>query len=176
MCVMFKPEVEFLGRTVNKNGLGIGWNYIDTINKWPIPACTKGVERFCGFANYHRNFIQGFAEMAVPLCAVPGKNRFHWGDEQQSTFNKVKLALTSAPVLTLPIKEGNFISDTDASEFALVAELLQARDGQERTISYASIALLPEQITVFYESLGITSDCNFYQILSVLPWKTIYDS
>lgn len=59
-CVVFKQEVEFLGRTVTKNGLGIGSNYIDTINKWPIPTCTKDVERFCGFANYHRNFIKDF--------------------------------------------------------------------------------------------------------------------
>lgn len=44
-CGLFKQEVEFLGRTVTKNGLGIGSNYIDTINKWPIPTCTKDVER-----------------------------------------------------------------------------------------------------------------------------------
>lgn len=45
----------------------------------------------------------------------------------------------------MPTKEGHFILDTDASEFALGAELLQIQDGQERTISYASIGLLPEQ-------------------------------
>lgn len=56
-CGLFKQEVEFLGRTVSKNRLGIGSNYIDTIKKWPIPTCTKDVERFCGFADYHRNFI-----------------------------------------------------------------------------------------------------------------------
>ena len=94
----------FLGRTVNKSGLGIGQHYINTIEKWPIPTCTKDVERFCGFANYHRNFIQGFANMTTPLYAVTGKNRFHWGEEQQSAFDKVKLVLTSAPVLTLPTK------------------------------------------------------------------------
>lgn len=139
-------EVEFLGRTVNRGGLGIGQSYIDTMDNWSIPLCTKDVERFCGFANYHRNFIKDFAEMIALLYAVRGKNRFNWGDEQQSAFNKVKLALTGAPVLTLPTKEGHFILDTeeghfildtDASEFALGAELLQIQDGQERTISYA---------------------------------------
>lgn len=62
-CVLFKQEVELLGRSVTKNSLGIGSNYVDTINKWPIPTCTKDVERFCGFANYHRNFINDFAMM-----------------------------------------------------------------------------------------------------------------
>lgn len=45
----------------------------------------------------------------------------------------------------MPTKEGHFILDTDSSEFAMGAELMQIQDGQERIISYASIALLPEQ-------------------------------
>lgn len=144
-CILFRKEVEFLGRTVNKNGLSIGPNYIETINNWPKPENTKDVERLCGFANYHRNFRKNFAELTIPLYAVTGKNRFYWGDEQQSAFDKVKLALTSAPVLTLPNKDGQFILDTDASEFAFGAELVQIRDNEERTISYASLSLLPEQ-------------------------------
>lgn len=165
-CVLFKQEVEFLGRTVNRSGLGIGQSYIDTMNNWPIPLCTKDVERFCGFANYHRNFIKDFAEMIAPLYAVTGKNRFNWGDEQQSAFDKVKLALTSAPVLTLPTKEGHFILDTDASEYALGAELLQIQDGQERTISYASIGLLPEQkryCTTRKELLAVVTFTRYYR-------------
>lgn len=104
MC-FFKQELEFLGRTVTKNGLGIGTNYIDTIKKWPRPTCTKDEERFCGFANYQRNFIKDFAKMAVSLYACTGKIRFHWGEEQQSAFDEVNLALAIAPVLTLPTKE-----------------------------------------------------------------------
>lgn len=57
--------------------------------------------------------------MNVPLYACTGKNRFHWGEEQQSAFNEVKLALASAPVLTSPTKEDYFILDTDASEFSV---------------------------------------------------------
>lgn len=43
--------------------------------------------------------------MTVPLYACTGKNRFHWGEEQQPAFDEVKLALASAPVLTLPIRK-----------------------------------------------------------------------
>lgn len=83
--------------------------------------------------------------MTVPLYACTGKNRFHWGEEQQPAFNEVKLALASAPVLTLPTKEDYSILDTDASEFAIGAELSQIQNGVERTIAYASLTLLPEQ-------------------------------
>lgn len=84
--------------------------------------------------------------MAVPSYAVTGKNRFHrGGGGQQSAFDKMKLVLTSAPFLTLTTREGHFILDTDVSEFTLGAELSQMQEGQERTISYASIAPPPEQ-------------------------------
>ena len=64
----------------------MGPGYVDTITDWPIPKCTKDVEKFCGFANYHRNFIQDFAELAVPLYAITGKNKFHWDEEQQQVL------------------------------------------------------------------------------------------
>lgn len=124
------------------------------------------MERLCGFANYHRNFRKNFAELTIPLYAVIGKNRFYWGDEQQSAFDKVKLALTSAPVLTLPNKDGQFILDTDASEFAIGAELVQIRDNEERTISYASLSLLPEQrkyCTTRKELLAVVVFTRYYR-------------
>lgn len=83
--------------------------------------------------------------MTVPLYSCTCRNRLHWDEEQQSAFNEVKLALASAPVLTLPTKEDYFILDTDASEFAIGAELSQIQNGVERTIAYASLTLLPEQ-------------------------------
>ena len=65
-CELFQIEVEFLGRKVSKKGIEVGPGYVETIIDWPIPKCTKDVEKFCGFANYHRNFIQDFAELAIP--------------------------------------------------------------------------------------------------------------
>lgn len=47
-------------------------------------------------------------------------------------------ALTSTPVLTLPNSSDMFILDTDASELAIGAELVQLQDGKERVIVYRS--------------------------------------
>ena len=144
-CDLFRTEVEYLGRTVGRDGMKVSKNFIDTMEAWPVPKCTKDVERFCGFANYHRNFIKAFAEISVPLYGLTGKNKFHWEQEHQDAFDKLKIALCSAPVLTIPTKDGRFILDTDASDFAIGAELLQIQDGVERCISYCSFSLTPEQ-------------------------------
>ena len=144
-CELFQIEVEFLGRKVSKKGIEVGPGYVETIIDWPIPKCTKDVEKFCGFANYHRNFIQDFAELATPLYSVTGKNKFHWDEEQQQAFDNIKSALTSAPVLALPTKNDQFVLDTDASDQAVGAVLSQVQNGQERVIAFASVALTPEQ-------------------------------
>ena len=142
---MFQTEVEYLGRTVGRDGMRVGTNCIETIQKWPVPTSTKDVERFYGFANYHRSFIKDFAQISAPLHALTGKNPFHWETEHQTAFEQLKTALTSSPVLTLPTADGKFILDTDASDIAIGAELLQIQNGEERCIAYCSFNLTPEQ-------------------------------
>jgi hypothetical protein len=36
-CELFQSEVEFLGRKVNKTGIAIGDEYVETVRKWEIP-------------------------------------------------------------------------------------------------------------------------------------------
>ena len=144
-CELFRTEVEYLGRTVGREGMRVGEGFLETMEAWPVPTCTKDVEKFCGFANYHRSFIKDFANIALPLYRVTGKKPFQWGPEQAQAFEILKKALTSAPVLTIPNMDGKFILDTDASNEAIGAELLQVQDGEERCIAYCSMALTPEQ-------------------------------
>ena len=144
-CDLFQKQVEFLGRMVSPSGVETGPNFIKTMEKWPVPTNSKEVERFCGFANYHRGFIKNFARLTTPLYALTGKKPFHWGDEQQQAFEAVKQALVSAPVLALPTKSDPFILDTDASDLAIGAELLQVQNGEERCIAYCSLSLDAEQ-------------------------------
>ena len=144
-CDLFRQEVEYLGRTVGRDGMRVSQSFIDTMDKWKPPTSTKEVERFCGYANYHRNFIKDFAGIAAPLYGLTGKNKFHWEEEHQCAFEQLKSALSSAPVLTIPTKDGYFILDTDASDIAIGAELIQIQDGEERSISFCSFSLTPEQ-------------------------------
>ena len=68
--------------------------------------------------------------MAEPLYNVVGKHKFKWEAEQQEAFDALKEALTHPPVLALP----NLQDDTDASDHAIGAELIQVQNGEERVI------------------------------------------
>ena len=140
-CDLCKQEVSFLGRKVNKHGMAISDEYIEVIRNWKEPSNTKEVEQFLGFVNYHRNFIKDYSKIAKPLTEITGKKTFHWNNEQQEAYETLKRALQTTPVLTLPNSTDQFILDTDASDSAIGAELLQVQDGIERVIAYGSFTL-----------------------------------
>ena len=133
------------------------------------------MENLCGIANYHRNFIQDFAELAAPtFYAITGKHLLHWDEEQHQAFDNIKRTLTSAPVLALPTKNDQF--NTNASDQALVAVLSQVQNGQERVIAFASV-LNSRTETVLYDEEGTTSSHKVYQTLQTLSfWSAFYSA
>ncbi|MCU7901933.1 MAG: DDE-type integrase/transposase/recombinase [Candidatus Thiodiazotropha sp. (ex Lucinoma aequizonata)] len=144
-CIFFQKRVEFLGRFVSQNTLEMAQRDIKVVQQWPVPKCTKDVERFLGLVNYHRVFIKDFAGLAVPLYQITGKKKYTWGDEQEAAFVSLKEALLQPSVLALPNQVDDFVLDTDASDTAVGAELLQIQNGEEKVIAFGSFALTPEQ-------------------------------
>ena len=145
-CELFKEEIQFLGRKVSRAGVSLTDQSIKTIAGWIEPKNVKELQRFLGFANYHRGFIENFSEIAEPLNRLLRKKvSFKWGTDQQMSFELLKAKLSSPPVLSIPTKEGMFILDTDASDHSIGAELLQVQNGVERVIAYGSFSLQPCQ-------------------------------
>ena len=144
-CAFFQKEVEFLGRRVGPNGLQLGNEQIKAVQDWPTPTSSKEVEQFLGLVNYHRIFLKNYADLAVPLYQVTGKQKFRWEPDQDQAFQDIKTLLTQAPVLALPNRHDPFILDTDASDKAIGAEIIQVQEGVERVIAYGSMALSAEQ-------------------------------
>jgi hypothetical protein len=103
------------------------------------------MERFLGFTNYHRAFIEEYAQMAFPLQSLTGKRTYQWGDEQEKACDELRNAMVRAPVLALPNATDPFILDTDASDKSAGAELIQIQEGEERAVVYGSLTLTPEQ-------------------------------
>lgn len=166
-CVLFQTEVEFLGKTVSRDGVRVQPSKIEAITTWPTPKDRTDVQSFLGFANYHREHIRGIAGMAVSLyeLAAP-KTPFQWSDVHQKAFEAVKQALVIAPCLGYPRPEGMFVLDTDASDTAIGAELSQVQDGVERVIGYSSHVLHKIQrryCTTRKELLAVIKFCRHYR-------------
>ena len=145
-CDLFCTEVTFLGKKVSPEGVAVNPINIEKVQKWPLPRCKKDVEKFLGFANYHREHIKEFSHIASPLYGLTKRGTsFVWCKTHQTAFDHLVKCLTTAPVLAYPNPRDLFILDTDASDECIGAELVQIQDGIERVISYGSFVLTPEQ-------------------------------
>ena len=145
-CNLFQSKVNYLGHVVSSEGIQTDPDKIEAIRDWPRPITKTQVRSFLGTTGYYRRFVLDYAKIAQPLHKVAEKNGvFEWNDECENAFNKLKIALISAPILAYPMEDGDFIMDTDASNFAIGCVLSQVQDNEEKVIAYGSKALSKEE-------------------------------
>ncbi|XP_019258040.1 PREDICTED: uncharacterized protein LOC109236325, partial [Nicotiana attenuata] len=82
---------------------------IEAVQNWPRPTSVTEIRSFLGLAGYYRRFVQGFSSIASPLTKLTQKGApFRWSDDCEESFQKLKTALTTAPVLVLPSGSGMY--------------------------------------------------------------------
>ena len=102
-CECALGSVRFLGHIVSGIDLRPHPEKICVVQDWKEPTSVTGIRQFLGFTNYFRRFIDGYSFIARPLEELTGKNkRFSWSEECQASFEALRKALISAPVLRLP--------------------------------------------------------------------------
>lgn len=63
------------------------------------------VGSFFGFAGYYRRFVMEFPNIAVSLTKLTWKEeKFVWTEDCENSFQELEKKLTSASILTLPLK------------------------------------------------------------------------
>ena len=104
------------------------------------------------------------------------------GPERERAFAALKAALLTPPVLSIPTADDPFILDTDASDGAVAAELVQVHDGVEKVIAYGSFTLTAEQrryCTTRKELLAIIRIVYKNSLLSKyieIHWKLLFSA
>ena len=156
----FQSKVLFLGHTLSKEGISPNPEKVQKVKDWPVPSNAKEVHSFLGLVSYYRWFIPQFVKWAIPLhdlihpiamkktrarIKLPPLEQnlspFEWTQSHQESFDRLKLALMSAPVLAYPNYDKPILLETDAFLKGLGAVLSQEdNDGNMCVISYASCA------------------------------------
>ena len=148
-CSFFAKSVNFLGHVVSAEGVSTDPQKVQKVVEWPCPRTQKELSSFLGLASYFRKYVKNFAEIAAPLFRLTQKDtKFEWTDTTQSAFDRLKDALSTAPVVSFPrftSGAGRFRLDTDASDLGIGATLFQEQDGEDRVIAYASQKLSKSQ-------------------------------
>ena len=100
-CSFDKDNVEFLGYIVSPKEVNMDPTKVETILSWAIPKSIHDVQSFLGFGNFYRLFIKNFSNITAPMTVLTHKDKgpFKWNLHAQGSFDTLKAAFTSAPVL-----------------------------------------------------------------------------
>ena len=136
-------EIAFLGHIVLREGVKPDPSKIKAIQEWEPPKNVTEIQSFLGLAGYYKRFMKDFSTVARPLTALLKKNMpFQWNEKCQHSFERLKEALITAPILALPTESGDYVVYTDASRQGLGCVLMQTG----RVIAYASRQLRPHEM------------------------------
>ncbi len=147
-CEFHAQSVPFLGFILSPEGIRMDPAKVEAVANWPIPDNRKAVQRFLGFANFYRRFIQGFSQIALPLTNLTStRQRFCWSEQALEAFEKLKSRFVSAPILKNPDPSRQYIVEVDASEVGVGAILSQRSpsDNKVHPCAFFSHRLTPSE-------------------------------
>ncbi|KAL0170112.1 hypothetical protein M9458_034708, partial [Cirrhinus mrigala] len=126
-CTFHQSHTQFLGYHIDASGVSMDNSKVEAIVNWPAPSTVKELQRFLGFSNFYRRFIDNFSILASPLTSLlKGKPRtLTWTPEATHAFERLKKAFTSAPILVHPDPQRPFVVEVDASTTGVGAILSQ---------------------------------------------------
>jgi hypothetical protein len=126
-CVFGQRQLRYLGHIISAAGVATDPDKVSIVLQWPTPSSVKELRSFLGLAGYYQQFVRHFGILCKPLTDLLRKGTmFIWTQDHQASFDALKAALTSAPVLALPNFNQPFVIETDASGVGIGAVLMQA--------------------------------------------------
>ncbi|XP_059650487.1 uncharacterized protein LOC132296295, partial [Cornus florida] len=136
-----------LGHVISKRGIEVDKAKVELISNLPPPNSVRQIRSFLGHAGFYRRFIKDFSKISRPLCNLLAKDvPFNFDDACMEAFIKLRILLSSAPIMKPPNWSLPFEIMCDASDYALGAVLGQRVDKLPHVIYYASKTLCNAQL------------------------------
>ncbi|GKC90112.1 putative reverse transcriptase domain-containing protein [Tanacetum coccineum] len=137
-CEFWLLKVQFLGHVIDREGIHVDPDKIDSIKDWASLKTPTDIHQFLGLVGYYRRFIEGFSKIAKPMTKLTLLSvKFDWNEKAEAAFQLLKQKLCSALILPLPEGSENFVVYCGASRKGLGVVLTQ----KEEVIAYASCQL-----------------------------------
>jgi hypothetical protein len=124
---------------------------IQPVVDWRRPRSPKKLRGFLGLAGFYRKFIQDLGSVAAQLTQLLRKESLAWAPAAAAALQRLKLTLTTAPVLSLPDFSEPFVVECDASNSGFGAVIHQG----EGPIAYFSrpVAIRHHALAAYHREL-----------------------
>ena len=163
-CTFHTDTVAYLGFRISPQGMCMDPEKTRAIRSWPAPRNVKETQRFLGFCNFYRRFIDHYSAIASPLTDLTrGDRPFQWSAQAEAAFTALKTAFESAPVLAHYHPDHPIIVETDCSDYALggILSQIDPQSQEIHPVAFHSRKLTPAEVNYdIYdkELLGVV-DC-----------------
>ena len=133
---------------------------IQALLEYPVPQNKQELMQFLGMAGYYRHFYCNFTVITAPLTTLLKKSQsYNWTADCEAAVQKLKLMLSSKPVLQAPDFHKQFSLMVDASHMGAGAALMQVDEkGIKHPVSYFSRKFNQHQVnysTIEKEALAL---------------------
>lgn len=173
-------SIRYLGHIVGNGEIKPDPARVQCIADCRPPKTIKQVRRFLGMAGWYQRYIPNYSAVAAPMTDLLKKTHsFTWTPEAQCSFDALKEALTTAPVLTHPDFSKPFYVQCDASINGVGAVLFQIINGEEHPIAYMSKKLNTAQrnysVTELECLAAVLAVAKFRQYIEGMAFTIITD-
>lgn len=125
-CDFYQRMIQYLGNIISEDGIAVDLEKIKSIMEWPIPKDVADIRSSMRITGYYRRFIKGFSRIAYLITSLQKKGiRFTWSQKCQDNFDKLKILLTTTPILKVADPDKYFIVCVDARKEGLGGVITQ---------------------------------------------------
>ena len=142
-CTFVVSSVEYLGHTIDAQGLHPSDSKVRAIHDAPSPTNITELKSSLGLLNYYHKFLPNLATILAPLHQLLQKDAvWKWTQKQEDSFLKAKSLLHFSSLLVHYDPSKSLSISCDASPYGLGAILShQMEDGAELPIAFTSRTL-----------------------------------
>lgn len=161
-CKLGMSEVEYVGKTISKEGLRMSDKQIKGVNDFPKPVNNTQLRSFLGFINYFRDHVPNHSNVVSPLTkmvdhSATKKTAIMWTPEGTLAFDTVKRLISASPKLYFIHDTAPLVLMTDASDYGIGGYLHQTVDNVQHLVALVNKALISDRMLPENESYQSTN-------------------
>ena len=152
-CKLGLSEVEYVGHTINADGLHFTREKIDRVLNMPRPITKKQLKAFLGLANYFRDHISHHSSRVHPLQELvnnydrrQASHMVKWTPTTTAAYEDILAAIDACPRLWFIDNHSPIYLQTDASDYGIGAYLYQTVTQEDGTVKEHPIGFISKAI------------------------------